>query len=174
MAMNRFWSALLRSATVSRWAARAAASIWRNNAAPALVSRQICARRSRWWIERSIKLRDCNRLSAPVVVVRSSATSSAKVVWSAVRQGREKAVLQRRNLESCASLLKKRDVNLVQPPDQKSRPLVERPGIAALLRWLLGHHQPLCPCPSCTNLMQSMARLLLYSNTKHTSQLSWL
>ena len=47
IAMNRFCSALLRSATVSRCAARAEASIWRSKAAPALVSRQICARRSR-------------------------------------------------------------------------------------------------------------------------------
>jgi hypothetical protein len=84
IAMNRFCSALLRSATVSRCAARADASIWRSKAAPDFVSRQICARRSLRWIDRSINLRDCKRLSAPVVVVRSSTTSAAKVVWSAV------------------------------------------------------------------------------------------
>jgi hypothetical protein len=38
-------------------------------------------------------------------------------------------------------------VNLVQPPDQKSRPLAERPGITGLSRWLPGHLQSLCPLP---------------------------
>ena len=52
--------------------------------APDLVSRHICARRSRLWTVRSINFRDCKRLSAPVVVVRSSMTSAASVVWSAV------------------------------------------------------------------------------------------
>jgi hypothetical protein len=56
-------------------------------------------------------------------------------------------------------------VNLVQPPDQKSRPLAERPGITGLSRWLPGHLQSLCPCPCCMNLMQSMARMLLHENT---------
>jgi hypothetical protein len=58
---------------------------------------------------------------------------------SALRQGGEKAVLQRRNLKRSAALLEQRDVNLVQPPDQKSRPLVERPGFTGLWRWLPGH-----------------------------------
>jgi len=84
---------------------------------------------------------------------------------SALRKGREKAILQRRNLKSSAALVEQRDVNLVQPPDQKSRPLVERPGITGLSRWLPGHLQSLYPCPCCMNLMQSMARMLLHENT---------
>ena len=44
--MKRVWSALLRASTVSRCAARADASILRSNVAPALVSRQVCDRRS--------------------------------------------------------------------------------------------------------------------------------
>src|ERR1700675_4122935 len=74
---------------------------------------------------------------------------------SALRQGGEKAILQRRDLKTSAALVEQRDVNLVQPPDQKSRPLVERPGITGLSRWLAGHLQSLCPCPCCMNLMQS-------------------
>jgi hypothetical protein len=84
---------------------------------------------------------------------------------SALRQRGEKAILQRRNLKSSAALVEQRDVNLVQPPDQKSRPLVERPGIAGLSRRRPGHLQSLCPCPCCMNLMQSMARMLLHENT---------
>ena len=84
---------------------------------------------------------------------------------SALRQGGEKAILQRRDLKSSTALVEQRDVNLVQPPDQKSRPLVERPGITGLSRWLPGHLQPRCPCPCCMNLMQSMARMLLHENT---------
>lgn len=83
---------------------------------------------------------------------------------SALRQGGEKAILQRRNLKSSAALVEQRDVDLVQPPDQKSRPLVQRPGIGGLSRWLPGHLQSLCPCPCCINLMQSMARMLLHEN----------
>ena len=81
---KHFRSASLRSAKVSRCAARAKLSIWRSNCAPDFVSRQICARRSRRSTERLTRLRACRRLRAPVVVVRSSATSAAKVVWSAV------------------------------------------------------------------------------------------
>ena len=36
---------------------------------------------------------------------------------------REQAVLQRRDLEFAARFLEQRDMDLVQPPDQKSRPL---------------------------------------------------
>jgi len=65
--------------------------------------------------------------------------------------------------------VEQRDVNLVQPPDQKSRPLAERPGITGLSRWLPGHLQSLCPLPMLHDLMQSMARMLLheirYENT---------
>jgi hypothetical protein len=84
---------------------------------------------------------------------------------SALRQGGEKAILQRRDLKSSTALVEQRDVNLVQPPDQKSRPLVERPGITGLSRRLPGHLQSLCPNPYCMNLMQSMARMLLHENT---------
>jgi len=37
------------------------------------------------------------------------------------RKRREQAVLQRRHLEFSAGFLEKRDVNLMQPPDQKAR-----------------------------------------------------
>jgi hypothetical protein len=98
-------------------------------------------------------------------IERDIISQSRLVGGSALRQGREKAILQRRNLKGSAALLEQRDVNLVQPPDQKSRPLAERPGITGLSHWLRGHLQSLCPCPCCMNLMQSMARMLLYENT---------
>jgi len=47
--------------------------------------------------------------------------------------------LERRDVKGSASLLEKCYVNLMQPPDQKSRPLAERPGIAAFLPCFLGH-----------------------------------
>jgi len=58
---------------------------------------------------------------------------------STSRERRQKAVLQRRQVEGRALLLKQGDMNLVQPPDQKSRPLLQRPGAAALSRCLTGH-----------------------------------
>jgi hypothetical protein len=42
--------------------------------------------------------------------------------------------LQRRQIKRGAFSLKQRDVDLVQPPDQKSRPFFQRPGTAAPLR----------------------------------------
>lgn len=39
------------------------------------------------------------------------------------RKRRKQAVLQRRHLELAAGFLEQRDVNLMQAPDQKSRPL---------------------------------------------------
>jgi hypothetical protein len=50
-----------------------------------------------------------------------------------------KAVLQRSDVEGRAFLLEQRDVDLMQPPDQKSRPLPERPRIAALVHCVFGH-----------------------------------
>ena len=72
-------------------------------------------------------------------IERDVVGQSGLVGGSALRQSGEKAVLQRRNLKRSAALLEQRDVNLVQPPDQESRPLVERPGITGLWRWLPRH-----------------------------------
>jgi hypothetical protein len=43
------------------------------------------------------------------------------------RQRGKQAVLQRSDLERAARLLKQRDMNLVQPSDQESRPFRQRP-----------------------------------------------
>jgi hypothetical protein len=55
------------------------------------------------------------------------------------RQRRKQAVLQRRYGKRRAFFLEQRDVNLMQAPDQKSRPLLERPGIVVVLLSLPGH-----------------------------------
>ena len=46
---------------------------------------------------------------------------------SAPGQRRQQAILQRRDLEACSSLLEQRDMDLVQPPDQIAGPLLQRP-----------------------------------------------
>jgi hypothetical protein len=45
----------------------------------------------------------------------------------------QKAVLQRREIKRGALFLKQCDVDLVQPPNQKPRPLFQRPGAIAPL-----------------------------------------
>ena len=54
-------------------------------------------------------------------------------------QSGKQTILERGDLEGSAFLLEERDVDLMQPPDQKSRPLPQRPGIAALVHCVPGH-----------------------------------
>jgi hypothetical protein len=54
-------------------------------------------------------------------------------------QSGKQTILQRGDLEGSAFLLEERDMDLMQPPDQKSRPLPQRPGIAALVHCVVGH-----------------------------------
>jgi hypothetical protein len=51
----------------------------------------------------------------------------------------KKTILQRGDIEGSAFLLKQRDMDLMQSPDQKSRPLPERPGITAFVHCFPGH-----------------------------------
>jgi hypothetical protein len=106
-----------------------------------LVSRHARARRSRddGPFDKFARLQ---RLSAPVVVVRSSATSAAKVVWSAVPRtasADRQAVLQRRDLERGAFLPGTARRGSDAAAGSESPAAVERPGIhAAPLRLLSG------------------------------------
>jgi small ligand-binding sensory domain FIST len=65
---------------VAWWAALADSSIFANNFDPAAVNLQILARLSSPLTGRSTKFLEASRFRAPVVVVRSSAISAAKVV----------------------------------------------------------------------------------------------
>jgi hypothetical protein len=53
----------------------------------------------------------------------------------------QKAVLQRRKVKGGSFLLKQRNMDLMQPPDQKSRPFLQRPGASALLPCFSGHRR---------------------------------
>jgi hypothetical protein len=58
---------------------------------------------------------------------------------SAPGQRGQKAVLQRREIKGRASFLEQRHVDLMQPPDQKSRPFLQRPVTSALSYCLPDH-----------------------------------
>ena len=77
--------------------------------------------------------------SGSCAIKRYISRQGGLVGGSAPGQSGKKAVLQRGDIKGGAFLLEQRDVNLMKPSDQESRPLPERPGIVAFVHCFLGH-----------------------------------
>ncbi|VIO80464.1 hypothetical protein CI41S_73040 [Bradyrhizobium ivorense] len=113
-------------------------------------------------INKATRLQPLKRSRGRRAIQRDVSGQGRLIGGSALRERGEEAVLQRRDLERCTPFLEQGDVDLMQPPDQVTRPLLERPqafGLSASCCHPV-RSSARC-CAACMNLKLSMPRKLV-------------
>jgi hypothetical protein len=90
-------------------------------------------------IDKATRLQALKRPCRRRAIERDICGQGCLIGGSMFREGGKKAVLQRRDLEGRAFFLEQGDVDLMQPPDQVTRPLLERPRAFGFRRASSGH-----------------------------------
>ena len=78
-------------------------------------------------VDKAARLQALKRTGGRRAIERDIGRQRALIGGSALRQSRKQAILQRRNIEGSAFLLKQGDMDLMKPPDQVTGTLLERP-----------------------------------------------